>query len=162
MRILQFIFNKYVFLIARFRALIYSIFMGGGVGRRTYFSRGVVILSPKNVRVGRDVTINVGCRLDGNGGLDIGNFSMLGSNVTVLSASHKFDNIDVPMKSQGNWTKKTTIGTDVWIGNNVVIMPGVVLGDGAIVGANSVVTKDVKPLHIVGGVPAKVIKVRGK
>jgi acetyltransferase-like isoleucine patch superfamily enzyme len=66
------------------------------------------------------------------------------------------------MKSQGNWTKKTTIGTDVWIGNNVVIMPGVVLGDGAIVGANSVVTKDVKPLHIVGGVPAKVIKVRGK
>lgn len=160
MRILQFIFNKYVFLIARARALIFSIFMEK-VGKRTYFSRNVVILSPRNVKIGSDVTINVGCRLDGNGGLDIGDFSMLGTNVTVLTAGHKFDNVNLPMKSQGNWTKKTKIGCDVWLGNNAVIMPGVVLGDGAIVGANSVVTKDVKPFNIVAGSPAKVIKIRG-
>ncbi len=65
MRILQFIFNKYVFLIARFRALIFSIFMVR-VGKRTYFSRDVVILSPRSVKIGADVKINVGCRLDDN------------------------------------------------------------------------------------------------
>jgi len=146
---------------ARFRALIYSIFMSG-VGRRTYISRGVVILSPRNVKIGTDVTINVGCRLDGNGGLDIGSFSMFGTNVTILTAGHKFENIDVPMKQQGNWTKKTIVGNDVWIGSNAVIMPGVVLGDGSIIGANSVVTKNVKQLNIVAGIPAKVIGVRGK
>jgi acetyltransferase-like isoleucine patch superfamily enzyme len=161
MKMLQFIFNKYVFLVARARALIFSIFMVR-VGKRTYFSRDVVILSPRNVKIGSDVTINVGCRLDGNGGLDIGDFSMFGTNVTVLTAGHKFDDVDIPMKSQGNWTKKTTIGSDVWVGNNAVIMPGVVLGDGAIVGANSVVSKDVKPFNVVAGSPAKVIKIRGK
>ncbi|QZP18487.1 acyltransferase [Methylophilales bacterium] len=133
-----------------------------GVGKRTYFSQGVVVTSPTNVRVGNDVTINLRCRLDGPGGLDIGDFSMVGINVTILSASHDFHDISVPMKCQGINTKKTTIGKDVWIGNNAVIMPGVILGDGAIVGANSVVTKEVKPLNIVAGTPAKVIGVRGK
>ena len=65
-------------------------------------------------------------------------------------------------KQQGNWTKKTIVGSDVWVGSNAVIMPGVVLGDGSIIGANSVVTKNVKPLNIVAGSPAKVIGVRGE
>jgi len=53
-----------------------------------------------------------------------------------------------------------TIGNDVWIGVNVTIMDGIKVGDGAIIGANSVVTKDVEPFSIVGGVPAKEIKKR--
>ena len=54
----------------------------------------------------------------------------------------------------------TDIGNDVWIGNNVIIKYGVKIGDGAILGAGAVVTKDVEPYSIVGGVPAKVIKYR--
>ena len=52
------------------------------------------------------------------------------------------------------------IGNDVWIGLNVVIMDGVTVGDGAIIAAGAVVTKDVPPYAIVGGVPAKVIRYR--
>lgn len=52
------------------------------------------------------------------------------------------------------------IGSDVWIGQNVIIMSGVTIGDGSIVAAAAVVTKDVKPYSIVGGVPAKFIKNR--
>lgn len=48
----------------------------------------------------------------------------------------------------------------MWIGQNVTIMPGIHIGDGAIIAANSVVTKDVAPYHIVGGNPSKVIKKR--
>jgi acetyltransferase-like isoleucine patch superfamily enzyme len=52
------------------------------------------------------------------------------------------------------------IGNDVWIGNNVLIMDGLTIGDGAIIAAGSVVTKDVLPYTIMGGVPAKFIKLR--
>lgn len=56
--------------------------------------------------------------------------------------------------------KKVTIGNDVWIGAHAVILPGVKIGNGAIIGAGAVVTKDVPPYAIVGGVPAKVIRYR--
>jgi acetyltransferase-like isoleucine patch superfamily enzyme len=56
--------------------------------------------------------------------------------------------------------KLTVIGNDVWIGHSVLVMDGIVIGNGAIVAANAVVTKDVPPYAIVGGVPAKVIKFR--
>jgi virginiamycin A acetyltransferase len=56
--------------------------------------------------------------------------------------------------------KRTTIGNDVWIGVNAVILDGLTIGDGAIIGANAVVTKDVPPFAIVGGVPARIIKYR--
>lgn len=56
--------------------------------------------------------------------------------------------------------KKITIGNDVWIGAGAKIMRGVNIGDGAIIGAGAVVTKDVEPYTIVGGVPAKVIRKR--
>jgi acetyltransferase-like isoleucine patch superfamily enzyme len=55
---------------------------------------------------------------------------------------------------------KIVIGNDVWIGANAIILPGVTIGDGAVVGAGAVVTKDVAPYAIVGGVPAKLIRYR--
>jgi acetyltransferase-like isoleucine patch superfamily enzyme len=54
----------------------------------------------------------------------------------------------------------TTIGNDVWIGNNAIIKYGIKIGDGAIIGSGAVVTKDVEPYSIVGGVPARIIKYR--
>lgn len=53
-----------------------------------------------------------------------------------------------------------TIGNDVWIGANVTIVNGVTIGDGAVIGANSIVTKDIPPYSIYGGVPAKCIRMR--
>jgi len=61
---------------------------------------------------------------------------------------------DLPFKGD------TVVGNDVWIGQNVTIMPGVQIGDGAIIAANSVVTKDVLPYHIVGGNPCRIIRKR--
>ncbi|MBG0761633.1 hypothetical protein BOO22_19695 [Vibrio cidicii] len=56
--------------------------------------------------------------------------------------------------------KKIKIGNDVWIGANVILLPGVSIGDGAVIAAGAVVSKDVPPYAIVGGVPAKLIKYR--
>lgn len=63
-------------------------------------------------------------------------------------------------KWESRFSKKIRIGNDVWIGTNVIILQGVTIGNGAVIAAGSVVTKDVPPYAIVGGVPAKIIKYR--
>ena len=63
-------------------------------------------------------------------------------------------------KSQIRDNRSVEIGNDVWIGANVIILPGVKIGDGAVLAAGAVVTKDVEPYAIVGGVPAKVSRYR--
>lgn len=70
-----------------------------------------------------------------------------------------FDNVDYENSFLRDNTP-VTIGNDVWIGANVIILPGVTIGDGAILAAGAVVTKDVEPYAIVGGVPAKLIRYR--
>ena len=64
------------------------------------------------------------------------------------------------MRFSGAFLKEITIEKDVWIGTQAVILPGVTIGEGAIVAAGAVVTKEVKPFSVVGGVPAKLIKMR--
>lgn len=60
------------------------------------------------------------------------------------------------------WDNKgdITVGNDVWIGYEALILAGVTIGDGAIIGSRAVVTKDVPPYTIVGGIPAKLIRKR--
>ena len=70
-----------------------------------------------------------------------------------------FDHPDSYIKLQ-DYNAKITIGNDVWIGANAIILPGVTIGDGAVIAAGAIVTKDIPPYAIVGGVPAKVIKYR--
>jgi maltose O-acetyltransferase len=95
-------------------------------------------------------------------GIQIGNDVMMGPDVIILTSQHKHDDINVPMTKQGYYSKQVIIEDDVWIGTRVIILPGVKIGKGSIVGAGAVVTKDVPPYAIVGGVPAKVIKSRAK
>lgn len=91
----------------------------------------------------------------------IGSFVMMGTDVTVITRNHRFDRIDIPMMRQGFEDEKPVyIGDDVWIGDRVIILPGVHVGDGCVIAAGSVVTKDVAPYTVVGGVPAHFIKER--
>jgi len=88
---------------------------------------------------------------------------MIGPDVVVLSASHKFDRTDIPMCQQGGEPLRPVyIGDDVWIGTRAIILPGRKIGKGAIIGAGAVVTKDVPEYAIVGGNPARVIRYRNQ
>lgn len=108
----------------------------------------------KNINVGKNVFINSGCRFQDQGGITIGDGALIGHNVVLATLNHDTD----PRKRSTMHPAPITIGKDVWIGANVTVVPGVDIGDGAIIAAGAVVSKDVPPNVIVGGVPAKILK----
>lgn len=108
----------------------------------------------KNIKVGKNVFINSGCRFQDQGGITIGDGVLIGHNVVLATLNHDID----PRKRGTMHPAPITIGNDVWIGANATVVPGVSIGDGAIIAAGAVVTKDVPRNVIVGGVPAKILK----
>lgn len=108
----------------------------------------------KNINVGKNVFINSGCRFQDQGGITIGDGVLIGHNVVLATLNHDID----PNKRSTMHPAPITIGKNVWIGSNATIVPGVEIGDGAIIAAGAVVTQNVLPNVIVGGVPAKVLK----
>ena len=110
--------------------------------------------------VGNNSAIGVLNYIGPSGKIVIGNNVMLGPNVSMSAENHVFDDPEKTIKSQGVVRKGITIEDDVWIGTGAMIMDGVTIGQGSVVAAGSVVTKDIPPYSIVGGIPAKVIKMR--
>lgn len=103
--------------------------------------------------------IGVNARI--NGACTIGHHVMMGSDVVILTRNHGFDRTDIPMMEQGfEKERPVVIGDDVWICDRVIILPGVTVGNGSILAAGAVITHDVPPYAIVGGVPARIIKMR--
>lgn len=94
-------------------------------------------------------------------GVKIGRYTMIAQNVQIIGADHNFHFPGVPMTFSGRpKLTNTLIGRDVWIGANSIVMVGVTIGDGSIIAAGSIVTKNIPPYSIVGGVPAKFIRKR--
>ncbi len=112
-----------------------------------------------DLKIGNNSGIGINCEMNGN--VTIGDDVMMGPEVVVYTTRHCFDRTDMTMIEQGmKEPLPVIIGNDVWLGRRVMIMPGVTIGDGCVVGAGAVVTKDIPPYSVAGGVPAKVIKGR--
>jgi acetyltransferase-like isoleucine patch superfamily enzyme len=111
----------------------------------------------KNLTLGEDVFINIGCRFQDTGGITIGDGSLIGHGSTLTTLDHGID----PDRRADMLPAPIVIGRKVWLGASVTVVPGVTIGDGAIVGAGAVVTKDVPANAIVAGVPAKPIRITG-
>lgn len=114
-------------------------------------------ISPK-IRIGDRSSLGTRCVVQSN--VIIGDDVMMGPDVKIFSKNHGFDSTEIPMNKQGGKSYRTIIGNDVWIGANVIILPGKKIGNHAILGAGSVITKDVPDYAIVGGNPARVLKIR--
>ena len=108
----------------------------------------------KNIKVGRNVFINSGCCFQDQGGIEIGDGTLIGHQVVIATLNHDPD----PEKRGDMFPRPVKIGTKVWIGSHATLLPGVTVGEGAIVAAGAVVTRDVPPRSVVAGVPARVIK----
>jgi maltose O-acetyltransferase len=129
------------------------------VGEGVTFHHGILFNSGKNISIGDGVFINRNVMLDDRGPITVGNYTGLAAGTIIETHSHIFDDFSKPIMYGGRNAHATTIGGAGLIGYNAVILAGVTVGERAIVGSNSVVTKDVPDYHVVGGVPAKTIKV---
>ncbi|MBR2022007.1 MAG: CatB-related O-acetyltransferase [Clostridia bacterium] len=121
----------------------------------------------KNVFLGNNVSIGEDARfMCTRARIIMGDNIMFGPGVTCITGGHRMDVVGKPMISVTNEEKRPEDDRDIvlegdnWIGANVTILRGVTVGEGSVIAAGAVVTKDVPPYSIVGGVPAKVIKMR--
>ncbi|MDD3403353.1 MAG: DapH/DapD/GlmU-related protein [Hespellia sp.] len=108
----------------------------------------------KNIQFGKDVFINSGCHFQDQGGITIGDGSLIGHNVVLATINHDLN----PKNNRKNHYASIKIGEHVWIGSNATVLSGVEIGDWSVIAAGAVVTKDVSAYTVVGGVPAKIIK----
>lgn len=123
---------------------------------------GVTIWYPYRVEIGDRVTLNEWVYIDGFGGVEIGNGVRIAHRASIMSSDHQFDDPSLFIHEQGLIAERTVLEDDVWVGASTVILPGVRVGKGAIIAAGAVVTRSVEPYHIVGGVPARTIGIRGQ
>lgn len=126
------------------------------IGSGNGFLIGVRFRNPRNISIGNNNIFNGDVLLDGrNGTLTIGNNVNIGPECMIWTLEHNPQDPDFADRP-GN----VTIDDYVWLGSRVIVLPGVHIGRGAVVAAGAVVTKDVAPMTIVGGVPAKQIGTR--
>ncbi len=144
-----------------------------------------MITNPRGIRIGRQVTIRKHSRLEAIGphnpdqpkiiigdgtsiqlyfhcgaaeSVVIGKNVLIAGRVYISDHDHRFDHPELPPMHSGLITAPVVIKDEVWIGEGAVILKGVTIGERAVIGANAVVTKDVLPYTVVGGVPARIIK----
>lgn len=114
------------------------------------------------ITIGDRVSINYDCHIGCVNEITIGNDVLLASRVYISDHSHgapDYHDVDVPPSDRKVFSKGPVVIEDgVWIGEGACVLPGVRIGRHAIVGANAVVTRDVPPYAIIGGVPARVLK----
>jgi acetyltransferase-like isoleucine patch superfamily enzyme len=111
-----------------------------------------------DLRVGVNVFINHGCTLNDIGGIEIGDDTMLGPNVSLVTSGHP---TPVAERRDGITVAPIAIGANVWIGAGATVLGGVTVGDGAVVAAGAVVTHDVPAATLVAGVPARALRSLG-
>jgi acetyltransferase-like isoleucine patch superfamily enzyme len=116
----------------------------------------------EGLKIGNNSSIGPFAYIGCSGFIEIGDNVIMGPRVGIYAENHYFDDITIPIKEQGVNRQFVKIEDDCWIASNVVILAGVTIGRGCVIASGSVVTKDVPPNSVVAGVPAKVIKTRGK
>jgi acetyltransferase-like isoleucine patch superfamily enzyme len=121
----------------------YSVIQGSGV-----------------LTLGERSFINEFCVIGTNARIDIGCDVMIAPSVTIRDTDHEIEDVGRPMLQQGIRTAPVVIEDDVWIGHGASVLKGVRIGRGAIVAAGAVVTKNVPSYAIVGGIPARVLRMR--
>lgn len=122
------------------------------MGKGNAIKRHVEIIIPRRVEIGDNNTINHNVLLDGRGGLTIGSNVDIAQDVIIWTEQHDYNSDDY----RGEM-KPVIIEDYVWIASRATILPGVTIHKGAVVACGAIVTKDVPPMTVVAGVPAKII-----
>ena len=151
-------FGKSVFVDSRAR---FRVTDGGQllIGNNGTVGRDTLIVAKKGyINVSARCFIGQGTVIAADKSVVIGNDCLIAEHVTIRDQNHRTDYSDIPFALQGMHSSPISIGDNVWIGAKATILPGTTIGSNSVVAANAVVSKDVPPWSVVGGVPARVIR----
>jgi maltose O-acetyltransferase len=143
----------------RMRAQLYRMFgvrIGGGtviMGPLRFIWYGDVA---RKLNVGRECFISRDIVMDATADITIGDGVVIGPEVMFMTATHEISGMD--RRAGANRPAPISIGKGAWIGTRVTLLPGVSVGDGAVVAAGCVVTRDIPPNVVAGGVPARILR----
>src|SRR5579883_2653206 len=130
----------------------WSIGPGASILLNQHIQMAGVRSSGRKVVIGKGTVINYGCLLYTTGGIVIGDQVSISSGVWLVTGMHDMNDAGFAVSY-----KPIIIGNYAWIGMRATILAGVTIGEGAVVMAGAVVTRDVRPYAVVGGVPARVV-----
>jgi acetyltransferase-like isoleucine patch superfamily enzyme len=139
--------------IGRHGQIRFGRFVWVGDGTKIRCHEGVVEIGEKTV-LGQECTISAYQRVR------IGQQCVIADRAMFIDFDHGVVDVETPIRHQGIYKRDVVIGSNVWIGYNACFLRGVTVGDNAVIGSNSVVTRDVPANAVVGGVPAKVLRMR--
>lgn len=139
-----------------FRRGVYRA-LGMKIGNDSVIFRRAELEHPDRIEIGHNSSVGWFVLLDGRGGLKIGSNVNISSYSKFITGGHEPDSPEFK-----DYYKPITIGDRAWVCTGAIVLAGVTIGEGAVVAAGSVVTKDVPPYTIVGGSPAKFIRMRNK
>ena len=126
-----------------------------GYGNAIRCHEGTLTIGDKVV-FGRKNTIN--CYMD----ISIGADSLFADWIYICDFDHRFDDLTIPIRKQGITKSPVHIGRDCWFGEKTTVLKGVTIGDGCVIASHALVNKDLPPLAVAGGVPARILKMRGR
>lgn len=129
--------------------------LGAKLGKGTVLCRRTEVLLPLGLKMADRVSVGWFAELDARGGITVDHDTNIASHAKLITGSHDIDDPEYTADF-----RPITIGHHCWIGTGAMVLQGVTIGDGAVVAAGAVVTKDIPPYEVWGGVPAKFIRKR--
>jgi acetyltransferase-like isoleucine patch superfamily enzyme len=133
------------------------------LGRWSWIGHGTKIRCHEGVvEIGAKTVLGQECTISAFQHVSIGRECVIADRVMLIDFDHGVVEVERPIRLQGIYKRDVRVGNNVWIGYGACILRGVTVGDNAIVGTNAVVTADVPANAVVGGVPAKLIRMRDK
>ncbi|MEA2388965.1 MAG: hypothetical protein QOG41_1738 [Thermoleophilaceae bacterium] len=131
------------------------------LGRWSWLGHGTKIRCHEGeVSIGAKTVLGQECTISAYQRVSIGRECVIADRVMLIDFDHGVVEVDRPIRLQGIYKRDVNVGNNVWIGYGACILRGVTVGDNAIIGTNAVVAKDVPANAVVGGVPARVIRMR--
>lgn len=138
-----------------------------GKDARVEFGRWVWIGRDSKIRchegrvtIGAKTVMGEECTISAYHRVEIGRECIIADRVMMIDFDHNVQEVERPIREQGIYKRSVVIGDNVWVGYGAQILRGVTVGDNAIIGASAVVTKNVPDNAVVGGVPARILRMR--